>query len=784
MSSRPELSCRYRAILFNVFCLPAGLLLSLAISGCSANKPQTGDPSSKLSAYRVREDFTVALNADSGWAQPANTPALVQADKPFRLRLEVEHNKANEPAWIHLQVRRNEGAWQPLAAENFPQPAKELELNFAARTAKGNRQDHWQFVQGVGTALAWQREVEIAGENQKEKGYLQVKAGKQRLLALGVYETHWEPVEFAADIRFPEGASRPAGVVFAYRDEHHYARVDIEPDVGLRLVQVESGAEKDLANYPFNVRRGVWSELKIIREESEVVVEYADETLVLRQRLEDSPGPPRFGVFIPEEGALDLSAVAIEGLPRSPRISIIKADTFAHGDVARDLLAVSPREFAGGAGLSFADKTPALTREDGQSEWEIPLVIRRFSDGAALNKTGDRFEFRLLNKTGDALPMQVTPTVTLAIPVGHLGGTFVETPGRIGPWQASNGDYYFLMEPSETDNVLMTVKSTDGGKSWTEADPTSRPATGDLEGFASTLAGHKIHMLHQTSEHVFYHVFRMSDHPAQPDTWAIRDERLASPLEPPTQVADIAVRSDGSVIAVYGGPRKIHYRIRSPQGLWSDETVIDAEHSPDLSGPMLVKDDHDVVHLAYTGSDGTAWYRQLNANNQLGPRRQVAAGLGRDSEDIGSILPLVYLPELNSISIIYRIADGTLWERQISLDGDLGKPLQVTRRAVVQNAVDSEQSGADAIGFENEIHVLFIEQDTGRLFHTSRRNGGEWSEPQVQVKDANVQWVRGTLLNANSGQPIYGYVYDAGSDGGSGMNRFGQVLLKKTAAAP
>jgi len=109
----------------------------------------------------------------------------------------------------------------------------------------------------------------------------------------------------------------------------------------------------------------------------------------------------------------------------------------------------------------------------------------------------------------------------------------------------------------------MTVRSTDGGATWTEMDGANRPATGDLEGFASRMADNRIHMLHQTSDHVFYHVFRTSDHPEQPNTWAIRDERLASPQEPPTQVADIAVRSDGSVVAVYGGPEKIHYRIRT-----------------------------------------------------------------------------------------------------------------------------------------------------------------------------------------------------------------------------
>ncbi len=350
---------------------------------------------------------------------------------------------------------------------------------------------------------------------------------------------------------------------------------------------------------------------------------------------------------------------------------------------------------------------------------------------------------------------------------------------RVGPWQASNGDLYFLMEPAETDNVLMTVRSTDGGASWQEVDGANRPATGDLEGFASVMVDSRIHMLHQTSDHVFYHVFRTSDHPDQPNTWAVRDERLASPPEPPTQVADLAVRSDGSVVAVYGGPEKIRYRIRSPEGVWSNVTVVDAGRTPNLSGPSLVRAPDDDVHLAYTGDNGTAWYRQLRPDGALTPRRELADGLGAGSEDIGSILPLVYLPESDSVSVVYRLDSGHLWERRIGPEGGFSEPAQVTKRPVVQNAVDSDQTGADAIGYGGSVHVLFIEAGTGHLYHTHREPGGQWHKAEPRVTNANAQWVRGALLHNEQGKPVYGYVYDAGSDGGSGMNHYREVLLSE-----
>ncbi|XOZ33369.1 sialidase family protein [Halomonadaceae bacterium KBTZ08] len=749
------------------------LALLATLGGCSNESgapAQIGevDESDRVSAYRVRTDFSAALNADGGWAAGANQPARVQADQPFRLRLEIEHGDSPESNRYGLQVRRNKGPWQPLGAENFPQPAKVLTLNFEGRSQAALR-EQWQWASGDRSVLEW------AGATGD--GYLRIEAGENPVLAPARYQTHWEPVEFAADVRVPEGQTGRAGLVFGYEDADNYQRVDLEPGKGLHVVRVRDGSEETLATHEYDVQTGHWAELKIIMRGPELTVEYDEENLVFTESLDSPVSSPRVGVFAAPGNTLELPAIHIEGMPRTPRVSIIEAGTFDHGDATRDLLAVSGQSFSGGAGISFADRTPEAGSADGQTEWEFPMVIRRFADGPSMNEAGDRFEFRAVNEAGEVLSGAEPMAVTLEVPDGLLGGTFVETPMRIGPWRASNGDLYFSMEPAETDNVLMTVRSTDGGATWTEVDGTNRPETGDLEGFASRMVDDRIHMLHQTSDHVFHHVFRTSDHPEKPNTWAIRDERLASPKEPPTQVADIAVRSDGSVVAVYGGPQKIRYRIRSPEGDWSGATVLDADQGPNLSGPALVKDPDDVVHLTYTGDDGSAWYRQLRPDGELTQRRQIATGLGTGHEDIGSILPPVYLPESDLVSVIYRLRDGHLWERRVGPEGDISEPVQVTERPVVQNAVDAEQTGADAIGYGDSVHVLFIEAGTGDLYHTQREPDGQWREPEPQVTDANVQWVRGNVVTSEEKQPVYGYVYDAGSGGGSGKNHYSELPL-------
>lgn len=504
--------------------------------------------------------------------------------------------------------------------------------------------------------------------------------------------------------------------------------------------------------------------------------------LPFRIRLEveadDAPGTPRrFWLQYRHNGGewLDLHSAEFPYPLMAPPISVVANEEYVPGEATTDLLPGSQAPFRPGAGIVLDSSTPTWASGQVHGEWEWPLVVRRFADGARSNETGDTYELRVVDTSG-ACTSAVAPTLAVAVPDGHLGGTFVETPGPIGPWQASNGDLYFVLEPAETSNVLMVVKSGDGGRSWHEVDGAHRPVADDLEGFATVPAGNTVYMLHQTSDDVWLHAFNTSDHPTRPDSWAVRDELVASPEEPPTQVAALAARSDGSLVGVYGGPDRIHLRIRTPDGRWGPENVLDADTGPRLSGPMLVTGRKDIVHLAYTGHDGTAWYRTIGTDGQAGVRQQVSDRLGTGEGDVGAVLPLVYLPRTDTVMVVYRQADGRLRERRSVAGGPLGKERVVADRHVVQNAIDSDQAGADAVALHDAAHVLFIESHTGQLFHAATDDQGNWQPATLQVHDdIEAQWVRGQPVRRADGTLVYGYVYDAGSNGGSGMNRYGEV---------
>ena len=460
----------------------------------------------------------------------------------------------------------------------------------------------------------------------------------------------------------------------------------------------------------------------------------------------------------------------------TPRVSVVSTVAYEHGEATADLLDGLDTPFQPGTGVVLRAASPAWPGSPGtHGEWEWPLVIRRYADGPVTNEPGDTFGFRLVNGLGRPVEGASQPVVTLAVPVGHLGGTFVETPSRIGPWQARNGDLYVVMEPTETDNVMMIVKSSDGGATWREVDGANRPVADDLEGVGTVLFGGTVHILHQTSNHVWHHAFRTSDHPTAPDTWAVRDELVAEPGKPPTQVASLVARSDGSLVAAYGGPQTVLLRVRSPDGTWGDETVLDPDATAVASGPQLALGTGDVVHLATTDSDGRVWYRTVRPDGTVTSRVQIASDIGTTEYDVGSILPLVVLPD--AVVVLYRRGDGRLWERRVRGDGSVTDSTPVSDRAVVQNPVDSDQTGADAVAHGESVHVLLIEDGTGHVYRTSSDAAGAWAPAVLEVGDVNAQWIRGQRLLREDGRTVYGYVYDAGSDGGAGMNRYGEVTL-------
>lgn len=468
----------------------------------------------------------------------------------------------------------------------------------------------------------------------------------------------------------------------------------------------------------------------------------------------------------------------------SPIASIVSCENIFVGEEAEDLLNVSKFTSTPGAGIALSPVTPRwMPHGNGKesAEWEWAVVIRHWSDGPTQVKDGDRISFRMTDQYGEPLAGLV-PEFTVTVPEYHLGGTFVETPARIGPWETAEGLLYFIMEPTETDNVFMMVKSSDGGKTWTEVDGNNRPSIGDLEGVGSVMTDDGIiHIVHQTSDEVVHHAFATSDNTDTPDHWIIDSDTISLPIEPPTQVADVVARPDGSLVAIFGADDKLHLSIRSTEGIWGKEFPLDIDKPYWLTSPALVARPNGTVDIAYKTVYGHGWHRQLLIDNTLTEPVQIAEEIGLTEDESMSILPLIYLHEINTLVVVYRDMDGYLYMISKPDNGEWSKPLQVSDRVVVTNPVDSDQVAADAVAHDNRVFVTFISEENCNIYlSTVQINEGLAVEaPQIKriVADIDGSWVRGQVLLNQSLTPVYGLVYDAGSLGGSGFNKYIEIPL-------
>lgn len=693
--------------------------------------------------FRIRSDFTAPLNADAGWAGDANEAVTVFADQPFRLRMEVVEGDLKEYGSYVLQARRNGGEWETVEAHDFPYPQSEVSYDFGS-LGNDRLPQHW------------------TGK---------INDGEEIWLTL----PPWPVPDFSYEIALetPSANTAPIDFLFYYVDAMEHFGVRFDPAGQVSVYGVRGGEEVTLATSVLTEPLSGSLEIKIELEDGGLSVALNDDQITPTMPFEAIHKSRGFGMRLQKapDGVpiVKIEHVTIETSPKSPRISIVSTAAYLDGALTENVLSGAVGRFTPGHGVSLSDRTPGIESDNKHSEYEWPLVIRRFVDGAELNETGDGFEFRMTSGVG--LPLKgPDASVRLKVPDNHLGGTFVESPGRIGPWQSSNGDLYFIMEPAESDNKFMMVKSEDAGRSWAEVDGHGRPQTGDLEAVDARMVGEQIHILHQITESTFYHVFNTSDHIDAPDQWALVDE-LAATGEAISQSNAMVVRSDGSVAAFFLTDN-LHAAIRDKSGNWGSPIPVVDDAAIINAGPQAILGKDNTIHLVYWRSAGDIAYRQMRPDGSLTASKILASGAGVDDSDIGAVLPLAYDERTDTVITVFRLKDGRLWERSIS-QGEVSDSLRlVTKVPVVTDAVDSQQAGADLVLVNDDPVVLFIDEGTQSIYSTQIDENSLWSTPVLRVGGIEGSWVRGAMINGDQNVARIGFVYDAGSQGGAGMNKY------------
>ncbi|RQW02912.1 hypothetical protein EH222_13005, partial [candidate division KSB1 bacterium] len=415
------------------------LFFAILLVACTATPTGSGKP-----AFRVRSDFAAALKANRGWAGALNEDVTVFADRPFRIRFEVEsHAETAADQQFRLEYRRNSAAWTTVEAHDFPHPEREISIEFEDEEA-GTRPIGWSVVKGDSTKLV----IETDGQEKV------LRAGAEQEPLVALFTLPWETTEMVSQFRLTPDNHEGMAFVIGYADINNYCLVQLRPSPGsIRVSRVLNGITTTLAETDAVIPLGPWLDIEIEAQAREIEVNFQNDLLEIEAELETDIPLTKAGFLALPGSVIEFTEFEFSGEAKTPRVSIVTCAAFEHGMLTSDLLKGSAAPFQAGTGINFAEWTPAWRAEKSHGEFEWPVVIRRFADGAMTNEEGDTFEFRMVDVEGSEVEIERNPVLQFSIPPGHVGGTYIENPGRIGPWQASNGDLYFMMEPAETDNL-------------------------------------------------------------------------------------------------------------------------------------------------------------------------------------------------------------------------------------------------------------------------------------------------------------------------------------------
>lgn len=358
---------------------------------------------------------------------------------------------------------------------------------------------------------------------------------------------------------------------------------------------------------------------------------------------------------------------------------------------------------------------------------------------------------------------------------GKIAGVSPEAHGNYGPFRDGNGNLYTIAETeptSETWGDMKAMKSSDGGRTWTEVDAGNKPEADDFEAGWAVQRGTVLHVVHQDSTRVTYHTFNTSDASRRPDRWVIRDERVARLEKRPTdQWASLALLRNGDAWAFYGlsvdGTDRIGYRKRT-DGSWGPESMLDAGRTTTQAVPVLGR--ADVVHVFYKDqTDHRVLHRSLRPGGGLSARTRVddtgshvvsapITNAVRYS-DHGVETVVVAWADRSSVLRSARLRDGVpTAETAISSSPVLVDPSKTTNRTAVAHLARDGKT----------VHAVWADRRTADVFHDTNTDGRGWRR-DTEIRDGvTAQWVyAGVFTHAprNGGAKVLGYIYDNNTDG-------------------
>ena len=480
----------------------------------------------------------------------------------------------------------------------------------------------------------------------------------------------------------------------------------------------------------------------------------------------------------------------------SDATEVVASAQYVNDAATTNLLAGSSKTFEAGVGLED-NLTPSITLTNEHTEYEWALRIRlSYGQGAsyhARNADGDTFEYRVYDVALGVLATNVTPTVTLNVPDYLIGGTFAETPNRAGPICDANGNLYVILEYADTSSWPMILKSADGGKSWLPQNTANAPTNDDLESVDIEQVGSTLHILQYANYEIYYDTFRTSDN-ASPDTWGVQNQLIHNPtVDPGNQYGSIAVRSDGSVVAVYRTDpsatfQRLGLRVRSTGGTWGSEQIIDSTASVSFSAAEVVRGEADLVYVFYVDlTNGALYYKTLSTGDVLSARTQIATGLSTSgSREHAAIKPVYYDDDgAETVVVMYSKSTDILWAKPI-VNGTPGTELQVSGVAVLGNANSTSGPIAASALSGKTVYAAYSDASTSDIWYDENADAAGWATDVEILNNTTCRTISANVYThsaGNGGAKVLGYFYDTSSGGYTGELFYGEYVLPVSAVS-
>lgn len=346
----------------------------------------------------------------------------------------------------------------------------------------------------------------------------------------------------------------------------------------------------------------------------------------------------------------------------------------------------------------------------------------------------------------------------------------ISNTGYAGPFRASNGDHYVVLQVTTNKDVVAVYKADNGDNTWSEQDSANRPITtqvSDRQGLCATLVGTTIHIAtwgsSGSNRRVHYHAFSTSS-----DTWTTTEELVAGPFTTNTGDGTVSmeVRSDGDKIIFYQGPYenvggtnydRIYYAVHQGTA-WTDASgSLSTGTTKQWRHVYTVKGASDKVHVFY--SDESALevsHVSFDSTNSLSSVEVVTT-----TSSANPISRPAYYDNAGAETIVVGIMEGTTAKRfAVVNDGSPSSAETVSDVAVHQDFAGAHRSFGMAVDDTNNVEYMgYVDSSTQDLWYDVR-SGGSWGT-DTEVLDA----ITGKRLCVNcfvidNGDTVLAYVYN------------------------